>query len=182
MSGRIDISGAAFVIEGDVDTDTVIKSHHCTTADPAALAPHCLAELDEEVPFSADGAYPLIVCHGTFGIGSARIQAPLALAGAGVKAVIAKAFAPIFFENCINGALLLPIAATLPSLSATGTRVRLVVSAGELALSWPGEQMKTACALPEWALMGESWMDFIAERARAAGGLEALRARGLALR
>ena len=96
--------------------------------------------------------------------------------------MIAKAFAPIFFENCINGALLLPLPATLPSQVITGTRVRLVVSAGELALSWPGEQMKTPCALPEWAVMGESWMDFIAERARAAGGLEALRARGLALR
>jgi len=38
------------------------------------------------------------------------------------------------------------------------------------------------CALPEWALAGDSWMDIIEEQAHAAGGLEALRARGLALR
>lgn len=179
MSEPVLVEGAAFVIDGDVDTDTIIKSRYCTTADRQTLAPHCLAELDVNTPFRAGGAYPVIVCRGVFGIGSARIQAPLALAGAGVEAVIAESFAPIFYENCINGALLLPLAATLPSPVEAGTSMRAALSAGELTLSWPGDQMTVPCALPEWALAGESWMDFIAERARAAGGLEALRARGL---
>ena len=42
--------------------------------------------------------------------------------------------------------------------------------------------MALPCALPEWALAGQSGMDIIAQQARAAGGLEALRTRGLALR
>ena len=176
MSGRVEIRGAVFTIGGNVDTDTIIKSHHCTTADPEALAPHCLAELPGALPFRAGGAFPVVLCQGTFGIGSARIQAPLALAGAGVKTVIARAFAPIFFENCINGAILLPLKAALNRWPATGTHMELVVSDRTLALSWQDEQVALACALPEWALAGHSWMDIIEQRARAAGGLEALRA------
>jgi 3-isopropylmalate dehydratase small subunit len=145
--------------------------------EPEALAPHCLAELPGSLPFRAGNAYPVILCRGTFGIGSARIQAPMALAAAGVRAVIARAFAPIFFENCINGAILLPFTAALNRWPATGTPVELVVSGRALALSWQDEQVALACALPEWALAGQSWMDIIEQRARAAGGLEALRAR-----
>jgi 3-isopropylmalate/(R)-2-methylmalate dehydratase small subunit len=182
MSGQIEIRGAAFAIDGDVDTDAIIKSCHCISADPQTLALHCLAELGGAAPFLADGSYPVIVCRGTFGIGSARIQAPLALAGAGVKTVIARAFAPIFFENCINGALVLPLVATLASWPATGTHVELVVSAGGLALSWQTEQVTLPCTLPEWALAGQSWMGIIEREARAAGGLEALRTRGLSLK
>lgn len=146
-----------------------------------ALAPHCLAELGGAPPFRP-GAFPIVLCRGTFGIGSARIQAPLSLAGAGVKAVIARAFAHIFFENCINGAILLPLVATLPSWPATGTPMELVVSTGELALSWQSEQVTLPCALPGWALAGQSWMEIIEQQAHTAGGLEALRARGLTLR
>ena len=181
MSRAVDIRGDLFAIDGNVDTDRIIKSRHCTSADPAALAPHCLAELGGAPPFRP-GAFPIVLCRGTFGIGSARIQAPLSLAGAGVKAVIARAFAPIFFENCINGAILLPLVATLPSWPATGTPMELVVSAGELALSWQGEQVTLPCALPGWALAGQSWMEIIEQQAHTAGGLEALRTRGLTLR
>ncbi|GMQ77086.1 MAG: hypothetical protein BMS9Abin01_2397 [Gammaproteobacteria bacterium] len=44
------------------------------------------------------------------------------------------------------------------------------------------QQVTLPCVLPEWALAGESWMDLIEQQAHAAGGLEALRERGLALR
>ena len=181
MSRPADIRGAVFTVHGNVDTDTIIKSRHCTSADPAALAPHCLAELGGAPPFRP-GAFPLVLCSGTFGTGSARIQAPLALAGAGVEAVIARAFAPIFFENCINGAILLPLTATLPSWPATGTHMELAVSAREPALAWQGEQITLPCTLPGWAVAGRRWMDIIEQQAQAAGGLEVLRARGLALR
>jgi 3-isopropylmalate dehydratase small subunit len=181
MSTRIEIAGAAFVIDGDVNTDTIIKSHLCTTADSQALAPHCLAELDGPSPFRA-GTCSVILCSGTFGIGSARIQAPLALAGAGVEAVIARAFAPMFFENCINGAMLLPLTGTLPAYPATGCHIELAVSAGELVLCFEGERVTLPCSLPEWTLAGRGWMDLIEEQVREAGDLEALRARGLSLR
>lgn len=176
MSAALSISGPAFVVDGDVDTDIIIKSRHCTSADPDALAPHCLAELEAGTPFRAGGAYSVVLCRGIFGIGSARIQAPLALAGAGVRAVVARAFAPIFFENCINGAILLPFAANLSAWPQTGSRVTLSLADGELAVAWEGAREVIPCELPDWALAGMSWLDVIEQRARDAGGLEALRA------
>lgn len=182
MSARTHIRGPVFAIDGDVDTDTIIKSHHCTTVDRQILAPHCLAELRVALPFASAGECPLVVCRGTFGIGSARIQAPLALAGAGVRAIVARAFAPIFFENCINGALLLPLVAELPTWPETGTEMALEISSRTVAISWEDERVALPCALPDWALSGHSWMDVIEREARAAGGLEALRKIGPRLR
>ena len=53
--------------------------------------------------------------------------------------ILARVFAPIFFENCVNGAILLPLAATLPSWPATGTPMQLVVSSmGSTPLRIPG--------------------------------------------
>ena len=181
MSAAITIAGPVFTVDGNIDTDTIIKSRHCTTAEPDLLAPHCLAEHRATPAFRPGGAYPLLCCSGTFGIGSARIQAPLALAGAGVKAVIARRFAPIFFENCINGALLLPFAAALDAWPGSGAHMTLRVSNGALELCWDGERTVVPCALPEWVLTGRSWMDIIEEQARAVGGLELLRRRGVRL-
>ncbi len=44
----------------------------------------------------------VIVAGENFGCGSSREHAPLALKGAGIKYVIAKSFARIFFRNSIN--------------------------------------------------------------------------------
>lgn len=176
MSTRVAITGAAFVIDGDTNTDTIIKSRHCTTADPATLAPHCLAELGGAVPFRGGGTYPIVLCRGTFGIGSARIQAPLALAGAGVRAVVAPAFAPIFFENCINGAILFPLAATLADWPQTGERLALTLADGKLTIARGPTVESHPCSLPDWALAGTSWLDVIERQAADAGGLDALRA------
>ncbi|MCS7184988.1 MAG: 3-isopropylmalate dehydratase, partial [bacterium] len=44
----------------------------------------------------------ILITGNNFGCGSSREHAVLALRGAGVKAVIAKSFARIFFRNAIN--------------------------------------------------------------------------------
>lgn len=177
----IRIEGPAYVISGEVDTDTIIKSRHCTTADGARLAPHCLAELAQQPPFAAGGPWPVVVCGATFGVGSARFHAPLALAAAGVRAVVAPAFGAIFFENCLNGGYLLPLRAPLEPLPATGTAVSLTVDGGVLRITADGVAWEGPCTLPAWALAGRPWIELIAEQAQAAGGLEALRRRGLRL-
>ena len=44
----------------------------------------------------------IIVADETFGCGSSREQAPVAIKTAGVDAIVAKSFARIFYRNAIN--------------------------------------------------------------------------------
>mgnify|MGYP001066691142 CR=1 FL=1 len=53
-----------------------------------------------------------VVAGRNFGCGSSRETAVLALKACGIKAVLAKSFARIFYRNCINNGLLAVIADT----------------------------------------------------------------------
>jgi 3-isopropylmalate/(R)-2-methylmalate dehydratase small subunit len=181
MSIAFSVEGPVYPIAGNVDTDTVIKSRHCTTVAPEDLGPHCLEELGQQPPFPTDGSHPIILCASTFGIGSARIQAPLALVGAGIKVVVATAVAPIFLENCINGGYLLPLRGPVAALPPAGTPAEVRIADGTASLRYDGFAAEWPCALPNWVLAGKGWVDLIAEAADAAGGLAALRAQGFRL-
>ncbi len=179
MSGpRVTVAGPVLALPGNVDTDTIIKSRHCVSLEPRALGPHCLAELAGEPPFRP-GRYPVLACAGVFGTGSARVQAPIALAAAGVRVVLARAIAPIFLESCINGAYLLALRCPDLVPPPSGERVRVEVGGGEVLLERAdGSRRRWPCALPDWVLAGTPWLELLERRARAAGGLAALRAAG----
>jgi len=49
------------------------------------------------------------VAGSNFGCGSSREHAPLALAEAGVRAVVATSYARIFFRNSVNGGYVIPV-------------------------------------------------------------------------
>ena len=53
--------------------------------------------------------YKIVIGARNFGCGSSREHAPLALAEAGVKAVVANFYARIFFRNSVNGGYLVPL-------------------------------------------------------------------------
>jgi len=59
-----------------------------------------------ENEFKSD--FSIVVGGKNFGSGSSREHAPLALAEAGVKCVIAEFYARIFFRNSVNGGYLIP--------------------------------------------------------------------------
>jgi 3-isopropylmalate/(R)-2-methylmalate dehydratase small subunit len=95
------LAGRAWKFEDDIDTDAIIPGRYLVINDPLELAAHLFEgvrpEMAEKV---AQGDY--VVAGENFGCGSSREHAPLALKGAGVKAVVAKSFARIFFRNAIN--------------------------------------------------------------------------------
>ena len=65
-----------------------------------------------------------------FGCGSSREQAPGVLKALGVKAVIAKSFARIFFRNAINIGLPAIVCKDLPDDVKTGDTMELHMSEG----------------------------------------------------
>src|SRR5690606_30785860 len=63
-------------------------------------------------PFVKEGEFAsefaIVIGGRNFGCGSSREHAPLAIAEAGAKAVVAEFYARIFFRNCVNGGYLIP--------------------------------------------------------------------------
>jgi 3-isopropylmalate/(R)-2-methylmalate dehydratase small subunit len=84
-----------------INTDEIIPARYLNTDDEAELAKHCLEDLDKDFVGKVQ-AGDIIVAGEDFGCGSSREHAVWAIRGAGVKSVIAKSFARIFFRNAIN--------------------------------------------------------------------------------
>ena len=85
----------------NVDTDVIIPARHLNDPTPAALASHCMEDIDAD--FAKTVAQGDIMVGGfNFGCGSSREHAPIAIQASGVKCVIAKSFARIFYRNAIN--------------------------------------------------------------------------------
>ena len=85
----------------NIDTDVIIPARHLNDPDPKALASHCMEDIDKDFACTVRSG-DIVVGGSNFGCGSSREHAPLALKSCGVKCVIAKSFARIFYRNSIN--------------------------------------------------------------------------------
>jgi 3-isopropylmalate/(R)-2-methylmalate dehydratase small subunit len=95
------MKGTVHKYGNDVDTDVIIPARYLNTSDPAALAAHCMEDIDKD--FVKKVAFgDIIVARDNFGCGSSREHAPIAIKAAGISCVIANAFARIFYRNSIN--------------------------------------------------------------------------------
>ena len=95
------MAGRAWKFGDDIDTDAIIPGRYLVINDPRELAEHLFEGVRPEMAREVRGG-DYVVAGENFGCGSSREHAPLALKGAGVKAVVAKSFARIFFRNSIN--------------------------------------------------------------------------------
>ncbi|MBQ8635382.1 3-isopropylmalate dehydratase small subunit [bacterium] len=89
-------------IYGDnVDTDVIIPARYLNTPCANELAKHCMEDIDNTFAKEVKNG-DFIIAGNNFGCGSSREHAPLAIKACGIKAVIAKTFARIFYRNAIN--------------------------------------------------------------------------------
>ena len=93
--------GHVFKYGDNVDTDVIIPARYLNSFDAQELASHAMADIDPEFVNKVQPG-DLIVANKNFGCGSSREQAPSVLKALGVKAVVAKSFARIFYRNSIN--------------------------------------------------------------------------------
>lgn len=86
----------------NVNTDYVISGRYkFSIEDPKELAKHIFEDIDPKFASRVkEGDF--IVAGENFGCGSSREQAPQSIKAAGIKAVIAKSFARIFYRNAFN--------------------------------------------------------------------------------
>jgi len=95
------IKGRVHKFGDDINTDDIISAKYLVSTDAKELGSHCMESIS---PDFAKKVQPgdIIVGGENFGCGSSREHAPLAIKGCGVRAVLAKSFAAIFFRNSIN--------------------------------------------------------------------------------
>ena len=121
--------GKIFKFNQDVDTDQIIASQYLLFPTIDEMKTHTFESLDPD--FAANvkpGDY--VVASENFGCGSSREQAPSVLKALGVKAVIAKSFARIFYRNSINIGLPVIVCKDLPDDVKTGDTMELSMSDG----------------------------------------------------
>jgi len=123
------IRGKAYVLADNIDTDQIIPAHHLmlnpaipeerkrfgrhalegVPAPQAGLPEGNIPFVDPTDPANTRSRFSIVIAGRNFGCGSSREHAPLALAEAGVLAVVAESYARIFFRNAVNGAYLIPL-------------------------------------------------------------------------
>ena len=98
------ISGYAYILGNDINTDDIVPSHTLTLRDPHEMAKYTLETIDPN--FAKNVAKGNIIIAGeNFGSGSSREEAVNVLLILGVQAIVAKSFSRIYFRNAINSGL-----------------------------------------------------------------------------
>jgi 3-isopropylmalate/(R)-2-methylmalate dehydratase small subunit len=124
----LEIKGKAVIFGDNINTDVIILSKYLTTLDPYELAKHAMEGLNSKFHEKAREGV-IIVAGKNFGCGSSREHAPIALEHAGVRCIIAKSFARIFYRNAIN--IGLPVVECSSILEKTGDGDELLVNLAE---------------------------------------------------
>ena len=108
-----EFQGKVWKLGDDIDTDIILPTEYLVFPTIAEMKPYAFSPLRPELAGKIEPG-DIIVGGENFGCGSSREQAPEVVKALGVRAVIAKSFARIFFRNAINNGLLLIECRDLP--------------------------------------------------------------------
>jgi len=140
------LTGRAFKFGDDISTDHIIPGKY-------AYLRSNLPELAKHVMEDADATFAVrvkpgdfIVGGSNFGLGSSREHAPLVIKMAGVRAILAKSVARIFFRNAIN--LGLPVLLCNTDEIADGDTLEIDLKAGIILDKTNGKRL-TFGKIPE---------------------------------
>ena len=99
-------SGRIWKFGNDIDTDTIIPGKRGTIPTIEEMKKYAFELLKPEFGSTVRPG-DILVAGTNFGCGSSREQAATVLSGNGVRCIIAKSFARIFFRNAFNSGILL---------------------------------------------------------------------------
>lgn len=139
------ISGKVYVLGNNIDTDQILTAEYLKVNPSTPEGYEWLGKLAmcglpiDAKKFRDDNGIPLysiIVAGDNFGCGSSREHAVIALGAAGIKLVIAKSFARIFFRNSIVTGEVMPITCSDDRLLnlVNGTEISIDLNSGQISL------------------------------------------------
>ena len=112
-------TSSIYFLGDNIDTDQIVTAEYMkinpsTKEGYEELGGLAMCGLSDEYPPFIDrktnkAIYKIIIAGENFGCGSSREHAPIALGASGVKIIVAKSFARIFYRNCISTGEILPL-------------------------------------------------------------------------
>src|SRR2546429_7648772 len=159
------IRGKAYVLGDNVDTDQIIPAQYLTfnpsiPEEYRMFGKYALGSVPPDqaglpkghVPFHGPddefvSPYKIIVAGKNFGCGSSREHAPIALAAAGIQAVVAEFYARIFYRNAVNGGYLIPV-------ESKKRLIDEVCTGDELTIDLPKRVLTNTTTRDKWELHG----------------------------
>lgn len=139
-------TGKVFKFHADLDTDQIISSQYLLLPTIDEMKAHTFEALRPDFPMQVRPG-DFVIGSDNFGCGSSREQAPAVLKALGVKAVIARSFARIFYRNAINIGLPVIICKDLYDNVNDGDTIALSLSDGVVNA---GGQEYLCTKLPEY--------------------------------
>jgi 3-isopropylmalate dehydratase small subunit len=138
------IGTAVALPDADIDTDIIFPARFLLITERRGLGQYAFHDrraADPEFPLNQPEnlGVPILVAGSNFGCGSSREQALWALAGIGIRVIIAPSFGEIFFANAFRNGMLpivLPTAQVLALHDAAkaGERFTVDLTAGRVAI------------------------------------------------
>jgi 3-isopropylmalate/(R)-2-methylmalate dehydratase small subunit len=158
------VTGRAVCIEQDnVDTDVLYPGPYLNIQDPEKMKEHLFEGLDPRLRDELGGDTILVVGE-NFGSGSSREHVPQAMRASGIRCLVGRSFARIFYRNCLNLGLLAVTCPEIEPAGLSGQQVTVDTETGEIRI---GERVFTARPIPP----------FILDMVEAGGLVEAARRR-----
>lgn len=155
-----------WMLGDNINTDVIIPGRYNVTTDRAQLARYCLCEILPEFSQQVQPGDVILAGH-NFGCGSSREHAPAAILASGVRVVIARSFARIFYRNSVNIGLPVLVCEDAVLHSADGQRIEVDLTTGTI------HNLTT-----EQTFQAEPLDPFVARIAEAGGIIEYIRREG----
>ena len=127
-------SGKIWKFGDDIDTDTIIPGKRGTIPTIEEMKKYAFELLKPEFGSTVQPG-DILVAGSNFGCGSSREQAATVLSHNGVRCIIAKSFARIFFRNAFNSGILLLTCDGIQNVCEGGDIVTVNVDAQEVSVN-----------------------------------------------
>jgi 3-isopropylmalate/(R)-2-methylmalate dehydratase small subunit len=120
---------AIVIRQDDVDTDVLYPGAYLNITEVEKMVPYLFEGLDPSLRDQCKGDTALVV-ESNFGAGSSREHVPQAMLASGIRFVIGKSFARIFYRNCINLGLPALIAPEAVDAAQPGSQIAVELEEG----------------------------------------------------